>query len=230
MARYEVRIIERPQGWTGASPDDVPPQPGEPLRVLTETDDLFAAVRAAIRFNETARSEASAGWAVVVEAGSPGSAWPNARLCTPLGYRVAAVGWPTGWEPQSPLDVPRCLGRAQGETDPVPLSYDRALAVVRGLNQQSMDHAGSSWYVLMAVENEPISQTVSYDPSGAETTVQVRRLHVVVPDEGGRGDCSYCPARSLPCATGDLRDAEQTAGATSTRSLMERDDLSSLST
>jgi len=222
MARYEVRIIERPQGWTEASLDDVPPRPAEVFQVLAEADELFAAVRAAIQFNEAARRDASAGWAFVVERDSPGRRWPNARLCTPLGYRVAAVGWPTGWEPQSPLDVPRCLWRAQGETDPAPLSYDRALAVVRGLNQQSMDHAGSSWYVLAAVENEPISQTVSYDPSGIETTVQVRCLHVVLPDEAGRGECSYCPAHSLPCATGELHEPEQTASTTSTRSLYAR--------
>ena len=219
MARYEVRLIERPKDWHAASPDDVPPRPGRPLRVMMEADELFAAVRAAVEFNEAARDDASAGWAVVVEADSPGRTWPGVRLCTPLGYRVAAVGWPTGWEPQSPLDVPRCVWRAQGETDPAPLSYDRALAAVRGLNQQSMDHAGSLWYVLVAVENEPISQTVSYDPSGIETTVQVRRLHVVLPDEGGRGECSYCPAHSLPCATGDFPDPGQTASGTSTRSL-----------
>jgi len=219
MVKYEVWIVERAQGWAGASLEDVPPQPGQPLRVLSEADELLAAVRAASQFNEGARRDASAGWAVVVERDSPGKTWPGARLCTPLSYRVAAVGWPTGWEPRSPLDVPRCLSRAQGETDPASLSYERALAVVRGLNQQGIDHAGSLWYVVVAVENEPISQTVSYDPSGIETTVQVRRLHVVQPEEGGRGECSYCPAHRLECATGDFLAPEQTASATSTRSL-----------
>jgi hypothetical protein len=219
MARYEAWIVARPEGFSGASLDDVPPQPGQPLRVLAEAGELFAAVRAAIDFNAKARCDPSAAWAVVVETACPGRTWPSARLCTPLSYRVAAIWWPAGWEPQSPLDVPRCLWRAHGETDPAPLSYDRALAVVRGLNQQSMDHAGAMWYVLVAVEHEPISQTVAYDPSGIETTVQVRRLHVVRPEEGGRGDCSYCPAHSLPCATGDLLDSEQTAIATSSRSL-----------
>lgn len=228
MARYEVRVIERPQGWSEASLEDVPPRPGRATRVLCGAEELFAAVRAAVQFNETARRDAAAEWAVVVEPGSSGRIWPDARLCTPLGYRVAAMGWPTGWEPQSPWDVPRCLSRAQGETDPAPLSYDRAMAVVRGLNQQSIDQAGSSWYVVVAVENEPISQSVSYDPSGMETTVQVRRLHVAVPDQGSRGNCSYCPAHSLPCATRDLHEPEATTSVTSTRSVLECDDVSSL--
>ncbi len=219
MARYEVWIVARPEGFSGASLDDVPPQPGQPLRVLAEAGELFTAVRAASEFNASARGDGSAAWAVVVQPGSPGRTWPSARLCTPLSYRVTAMWWPAGWEPQSPWDVPRCVWRAQGETDPAPLSYERALAVTGGLNQQSMDHAGSLWYVLIAVENEPISQTVAYDPSGIETTVQVRRLHVVRPDAGRRGDCSYCPAHSLPCAAGDLLDPEQTASAAFSRSL-----------
>lgn len=217
MAKYEVWVVARPEGFSGASLDDVPPQPGQPLRVLVEAGELFTAVRAASEFNESARRDGSSGWALVVEPGCPGRIWPNARLCTPLSYRVTAIWWPTGWEPRSPSDVPRCVWRAQGPTDPAPMSYQRALTVMRGLNQQSMDHAGSLWYVLVAVENEPISQTVAYDATGIETTVQVRRLHVVEPEEGGRGDCSYCPAHSLPCATGDIFGSEQTTIAISSR-------------
>jgi hypothetical protein len=220
MASYEVWIVARPEGFSGASLDDVPPPSGQPFRVLDAFGGLFSAVRAASEFNESARRDGSPEWAVVVQPGCLGKTWPNARLCTPLSYRVTAIWWPSGWEPRSPWDVPRCVWRAQGQTDPAPLSYERALAVMRGLNQQSLDNAGSLWYVLVAVENEPISQTVAYDASGVETTVQVRRLHVVQPDEGGRGDCSYCPAHSLPCATGDVLDLEQTASATSIRSLV----------
>lgn len=219
MAKYEVWAVARPEGWKAASLDDVPPQPGQPLGVVAEAEALLPAVRRAMDENKAKRDEVSAPWAVVVERGCPGRVWRNARLSTPLGYRVAAGWWPTGWEPRSPLDVPSCLWRAQGETDPAPLSYEQALAVVRGLNRQSMDHAGPLWYVLMAVENEPISQTVSYDPSGIETTVQVRRLHVIRPDGGGAGDCSYCPARSLQCGQDDAALMEPTASTTSSRSL-----------
>ncbi len=219
MARYEVWGVARPQGWKAASLDDVPPRPDPPLSVLAEAESLLPAVRRAMEENKAKRDEVSAPWAVVVERGSPGRIWRNARLSTPLGYRVTAIWWPTGWEPQSPLDVPSCLWRAQGETDPAPLSYEQALAVVRGLNQQSMDHASPLWYVLMAVENEPISQTVSYDPSGIETTVQVRRLHVIRPDGAGAGDCSYCPARTLHCDQSEADLMEPTASSTSSRSL-----------
>jgi len=219
MAKYEVWIVTRPEGFCGASLDDAPPQPGQPREVLARVDDLFVAVRAAIDFNEKARRAPSAEWAVVVQPACPGRKWPNARLCTPLSYRVGSIEWPTGWEPQSPWDVPGCPAQIQGGTDPAALTYEQALAAVRGLNQQSIDQAGSRWYVLAAIENEPISQAVTYDPSGVETTTQVRPLHVVRPEQGGRGDCSYCPAHSLPCAAGDWTDSEQTAAVTTTRSL-----------
>ena len=52
MGRYRVSIIERPTGWEPASPDDVPPDPGPPLHVLAEADELFAAVRHAIEHNQ----------------------------------------------------------------------------------------------------------------------------------------------------------------------------------
>jgi hypothetical protein len=219
MARYEVWGVARPQGWKAASLDDVPPQPGQPLGVLAEADGLLPAVRRAMDENKAKQDEASALWAVVVERGCPGRIWRNARLATPLGYRVTAIWWPTGWEPRSPLDVPSCLWRAQGETNPAPLSYEQALSVLRGLNQQSMDHASPLWYVLMAVENEPISQTVSYDPAGIETTVQVRRLHVIRPEGSGAGDCSYCPAHSLECAAGEAELMTPTASTSCSRSL-----------
>ena len=54
-------------------------------------------------------------WAVVVEPGSTGRVWPAARLCTPLTYKVTAIWWPDGWEPDSPLDVPNCVWQAEGQ-------------------------------------------------------------------------------------------------------------------
>jgi hypothetical protein len=221
MAGYEVWAVSRPEGWNGVGLDDAPPQSGPPLSVLAAADELFAAVRLAMEHNEAARQKSSDPWAIVVERGSPGRIWPGARLCTPLGYRVTAIWWPSGWEPQSPLDVPNCLWRARGETNPTPMSYDQARAAVRGLNQQSMDHASPLWYVLMAVENEPISQTVSYDASGMETTVQVRRMHLIRPEDGGRGDCSYCPAHSFQCNTAAFVPFQRTDSVASSRSLYE---------
>jgi len=218
MAGYEVLLIERPPAWHAASPDDVPPDPGPPIETLRQTDELFAAVRRAVVYNEKAQREQSNRWAVVVESGSLGRTGLQARLCTPLSYKVTAIWWPTGWEPESPVDVPRCVWKAEGDIDPRPLSYSQATAIVRGLNEQAMRHAGTLWYVVIAVENEPVSQTISHDASGTETTVQVRRLHVVRPEEGrGSGDCSHCPAHSFDCAKTAPTGAEPTVQTVQTR-------------
>ena len=218
MAGYEVLLIERPQAWQAASPDDVPPDPGPPVETLRQTEELFAAVRRAVVYNEKSQRDQGKHWAVVVESGSLGRTSLRARLCTPLAYKVAAIWWPTGWEPESPLDVPRCVWKAEGDIDPRPLSYPQATAIVRGLNEQAMRHAGTMWYVVIAVENEPVSHTVSHDASGTETAVQVRRLHVVRPEEGGgSGDCSHCPAHSFDCAQTASAALEQTLQTVQTR-------------
>ena len=73
----------------------------------------------------------------------------------------------------------------------------------------------------MAVENEALSQTISYDPSGLETTVEVRQIHVIRPKEGGRGDCTYCPARDFQCARADWTSQVQTVTATHSRAFGE---------
>ncbi len=211
MGRYRVSIIERPEGWEPASPDDTPPELGAPQEVLTEADELFGAVRHAIDHNQSPDRAGDRRWAVVAEPGSVGRKWGAGRLCTPLTYKVAAIWWPTGWEPGSPLDVPNCVWRAPSGGSQQPMSYQRALATVRGLNRQSMDQAGTMWYVVIAVEHEPLSQTVSYDPSGVETTIEVRRLHVARPEPGGKGDCSHCPAHGLDCAKEDWSSLEQTS-------------------
>jgi hypothetical protein len=220
MPRYQVLVIERPEGWEPATPDDAPAAPGKPLEVVSDSEDLFSAVRKAIEFNQAAQEAGNRRWAVVVEPGTVGKTWRNARLCTPLSYKVTAIWWPSGWEPNSPLDVPDCVWKSQGETADQRLSYQQALATVRGLNQQSMDHASAMWYVIVAVENEPLSQSVSFDASGTETRVDVRRLHLVGAEAGGgRGDCSHCPAHSLPCAREDWISLEQTQATTHTQSL-----------
>jgi hypothetical protein len=202
MAKYQVLVVAAATDWVPACPDDAPPRPGDPLEVLAEADDLFAAVRQAIGHNEDV-GRVEGRWAVVAEPGSLGRTWPGARLCTPIAYKVTAIWWPEGWEPESPLDVPNCPWQVQGRVSDEHLSYPQAEAAIRGLNRQCMNQPGSNWYVIVAVENEPISQTVSYDAAGVETTVEVRRLHVIRPEQGGRGSCSHCPAHSLQCAKTD---------------------------
>lgn len=216
MSKYQVSLIPFPQGWEPAGLDDVPPAPGGPVEAFAEEDGLFPALRQAVHYNEAALRDKTDRWAVVVEPGSLGRTWRGARLCSPVNYKVTAIWWPQGWEPSSPFDVPNCVWKAQGDVERQGLTYKRALATVRGLNQQSLDSAGAMWYVIIAVENEPVSHTISYDAGGTETTVEVRRLHVVRPEPGGRGDCSHCPAHAFECAREGWVDLLQTGQTTET--------------
>jgi hypothetical protein len=200
MGRYQVAAISRPENWEPDCADDVPLELAGPVEVLAESDDLLSAVEQAVSHNESQQARQRKRWAVVVEPGSHGLAWPAARLCTPLTYKVTAIWWPEGWTPHTPLDVPNCVWQDQGRVTGQWLNYDQAETTVRALNRQCMDNPGTTWYVVVAVENEAISQTISYDPSGLETTVEVRRLHVIRPKEGGSGDCVHCPAHDFPCA------------------------------
>jgi hypothetical protein len=120
-----------------------------------------------------------------------------------LVYKVVPLMRPDFWEPASPGDVPHCIAKAQRQGG-VELTRRQALHTTWALNQQSMDLADATWFVAVAVESEPIEESVRYDPAGRDTVVEVRRLHVLRPASGGRGDCSYCPARGLSC-----RDANQ---------------------
>ena len=88
-----------------------------------------------------------------------------------------------------------------------------------GLNRQCMDHPGTTWHVVIAVENEPLSRSVCYEPDGTEITAEVRRIHVIRPAQGGRGDCRHCPAGDLTCAKADWSNQAQDRAVGS-----ERDD------
>jgi len=221
MPVYQVAITQRPQNWVPESMDDVPLDLHGPLGVLSESEDLFAAVRQAIEHNEKAEAEQSDRWAVVVEPGSLGRVWPAARLCTPLTYKVTPIWWPEGWEPNTPLDVPNCVWQSQGGGGRDGLTYEQAESTIHGLNRQCIDNPGTSWYVIVAVENESVSKTVSYDPSGTETTVEVRRLHVIRPEKGGHGDCSHCPAHCFDCAKAEWDSQCQTETATRSQPVPE---------
>jgi len=218
MSKFQVAVVTRPGDWKPACADDVPPSPGELREALGENEDLFAAVREAVAFNEAAERKGDDRWAVVVERGSRGRQWAAARLCSPIVYKVTAIWRPEGWEPESPLDVPNCIWKSHNRLAAEPLCYAQAVETMRALNQQNMDVAGDMWYVLMAVENEPISQTISYDCTGSETTVEVRRLHVLRPERGGRGNCSYCPAHSFQCASSEWSSLPLTSTDKQTRS------------
>jgi hypothetical protein len=217
MAKYQVALINRPKNWAPECADDVPLELEGPVGVLTELDDLFEAVSLAMDHNEGAESQCRGRWAVVVEPGSIGRIWPAARLCTPITYKVTAIWWPDGWEPNSPVDVPNCVWQAQGREAVESVGYPQAEATVYGLNRQCMDHPGTTWHVVVAIENEAVSRIVSYDPAGTETTMEVRRMHVIRPERGGHGDCSHCPAHEFECAKADWSSQIQTISARRSR-------------
>lgn len=219
MAKYQVAIISRPERWTPDSADDVPLELQGPLEILTESDDLFVAVDKAMEHNESPAARSR--WAIVVEPGSPGWMLPTARLCTPITYKVASIWWPDGWEPNSPYDVPNCVWQSREPVGGVWMSYPKAEAAMLALNRQCMEHPGATWHVVVAVENESVSRNVSYDASGAETTVEVRRMHVIRPDQGGHGECANCPAGTFPCAKNQWSSQEQTVATKHSRAFSE---------
>jgi hypothetical protein len=213
MAQYQVATIKRPQNWQPETADDVPLEFAGPVSILSESDDLFEAVSRAITHNESDEARQQGRWAVVVEPSGNGRIWPAARLCTPITYKVTAIWWPDGWEPNSPLDVPNCVWQAQGPGSGEPLGYPEAEATVLGLNRQCMDHPGTTWHVIVAIENEAVSRMISYDPSGMETTVETRRMHVIQPEQGSHGSCAHCPAHEFECAKAEWSSQLQTISA-----------------
>ena len=226
MAKYQIVTIACPDGWQASRIDDVPPELGSKESdsrrdVIGEADSLEAALRQLTEFNEKTLAERSRRWAVLIEPGTPGQRWSDARLCTPITYRLMTIWWPEGWAPRSPSDVPNCAWKARdsqtGAGSERALTYQQATATVRGLNQQVIDQAGEQWYVVTATENEAVSQTILRTPMGTETTTEVRRLYVLRPDQpDGRGDCSHCPAHCSECAMEDWGSQEQMISTTRT--------------
>ena len=50
--------------------------------------------------------------------------------------------------------MPNCAWQAQGRGAGQWLSYPQAEATVLGLNRQSIEHPGTTWHVVVAIENE----------------------------------------------------------------------------
>jgi len=217
MGKYQVTIFQRPDDWNPESADDVPLDLVGPIAVLGESDDLFEAVGRAMEHNESPESRRCQQWAVVVEPGGAGHLWPAGRLCTPITYQVTPIWWPDGWEPNDPLDVPNCVQQTEEPKGSRWLEYPEAEATMLSLNRQCMDHPGRTWFVVVAIENEAVSRTVSYDAAGTETVVEVRCTHAVRPQKGRRGDCSHCPAGDLECARDEWTILTQTVPATRSR-------------
>jgi len=166
---------------------------------------LFTALDRAIEHNESAEAQRRGRWAVVVEPGGIGRVWPNARSARRWFTKSPAIWWPDGWEPNFAAGrAPNCVWKSQEQVGGQWLAYPQAEATMLALNRQCMDRPGATWHVVVAIENEAVSRTVSHDPSGAETTVEVRRMHVIRPEQGGHGECLHCPAHAFQCAKGRL--------------------------
>ncbi|MHB1037540.1 MAG: hypothetical protein ACYC35_26835 [Pirellulales bacterium] len=209
MTKYQVWLVTRPEEWEPSSLDDVPPGADASPEVFAEFEDLPVAVRRAAAYNRSAFRQNLARWAVVVEPGCCGKRWRQARLCTPIRYKLAAIWWPEGWAPSSPSDVPNCVWRAHAEIGQEQMAYPEAARKARALNKEGMEKSSTIWYVVIAIENEPVSGTVAYDHSGVETTTEVRRLHLVrLEAEGGAGSCAACPARPFDCDKADWAEQE----------------------
>jgi hypothetical protein len=209
MAQYEVAIVSCPKNWEPSSPDAVPPDCGSPDDVLAQTESLHKALCRAIAFNEESANPAAGRWAVVVDRGSAGQHWPEARLCTPVRYQVLSIWWPDGWDPSGPDAVPNCAWQSEFDRiEPPPLerglTRDEALANVRALNRQVIDHAADRWYIAAAVENEPLPPQLTEPSIGSFATY---RVYVLKPEGNApQGDCSACPAHTLECVTADWQD------------------------
>lgn len=226
MPKYQIATLACPDGWHTSRIDDVPPELGSAeidnqREMIGEAETLEAALRQMTEFNEKTEAERNQRWAVLIESGISGRRWADARLCTPITYRVMSIWWPEGWSPGHPSDVPNCAWKARDTQASVgserTLTYQQATAMVRGLNQQVIDQAGEQWYVVTATENEAVSQTILRTPMSTETTTEVRRLYVLRPDQpDGRGDCSHCPAHCSECAMEDWGSQEQMISTTRT--------------
>jgi hypothetical protein len=109
-------------------------------------------------------------------------------------YQVVSIWWPDGWEPQTPLDVPKCIRPLDPPASAATFTYQQAVASVSGLNRQNMAQPGTGWHVVTADDAGPVPEggvLVEGAPEG---------LHVVRAAGGTGGDCSRCPAHDFPCA------------------------------
>lgn len=191
---YRVSVVELPPEWEPASFDD---SPGD-LRCVEDIgrhDTIEAALAQVIEFNRENAEVGTPRWAVAFEAPSRGrSAY---RVCTPLSYRLVHIHWPEGWEPKSPLDVPDCAWRDQSDTS-MEYEFDAAVEAVRSLNEAHMlEPSCERWTLLVAIECEPLHTSTFCDYLGTETSLTVRRLHVIRPSENSGPNRLFTTVRTL---------------------------------
>jgi len=175
---FRVSLVQFPDDWEPGSLDDSP----DGLRCtddLATYDLLEDALEQTLDFNRESIEGERSKWAVIFE--TPVRGRLNFRVCTPLSYRIVHVHWPEGWKPESPFDVPDCEWQDHSESS-AEFSFDEAVEALRSLNEaHRMEPSSERWSIMVAVECEPVHTSVYSDHLGTETSMTVRRLHVVKP-------------------------------------------------
>ena len=217
MPKYQVMVIRWPERWKPECADDVPLELNGPVEVLVESDDLFTALGSGDRTQREPRGATPRPLGRRDRAGRHGPRLAGRPTlltgdlqsdCHLVARRLGAQLSPGC--AQLRLEVARA-----GRRRVVRVSAGRSHRV--GAEPAVHGASGAYWHVVVAIENEPISRTVSHDPSGVETTVEVRQMHVIRPEQGGHGECSHCPAHAFQCAKADWSSQMQTMSARHSR-------------
>jgi len=178
QAGYRVSLVQFPEDWEPGSLDDSP----DGLRCTEDIGQhvlLEDALEQALDFNELSVEGERSKWAVIFE--SPVRGRLNFRVCTPLSYRIVHIHWPEGWSPQSPFEIPDCTWRDQSDSSNE-FTFDEAFDALKSLNEAHlMEPSCERWSIMLAIECEPIHTSMYCDHLGTETTMTVRRLHVIRP-------------------------------------------------
>lgn len=181
---YRVSLVQYPDGWEPVSLDDSP----DGLRCTEDIgvhDTLEDALEQVLDFNMESIEGDRSKWAVIFE--TPVRGRQNFRVCTPLTYRIIHIHWPEGWAPNSPVDVPDCEWHDQSDTN-AEFTFDEALDTLKSLNEvHLMEPSSERWSIMVAVECEPVHTSMYCDHLGTETSMTVRRLHIVRPVDSSSG-------------------------------------------
>lgn len=191
---YRVSLVQFPENWEPASLDDSP----DGLRCiddLSSYDLLEDALEQVLDFNRESIEGDRSKWAVIFE--TPVRGRLNFRVCTPLSYRIVHIHWPDGWTPESPFDVPDCQWHDQSDSN-TEFAFDEGIEALRSLNEAHLMEPNSGrWSIMVAVECEPVHTSLYCDHLGTETSMTVRRLHMIKPiDDAGHRLFDSMPAIS----------------------------------
>lgn len=103
-------------------------------------------------------------------------------------YQVATIERPHDWDPRGPLDLPDQPPEIKASFADKALTFSQAVATVRSLNRQVIDRTGTTWYVIVALENEPVGRTAPCHSAESESAAEHQPYHVVRLEESGGQD------------------------------------------